>query len=80
MDTIPDVLCLLLFLRYVAESLFDYKINVKIGGEVIGRIDMPDHASEMKELDRGSLLFYVKFEGGKGYLDKKVFLKDVINA
>lgn len=56
------------------------KINVKIGSEVIGRIDMPDHASEMKELDRGRLLFYVKFEGGKGYLDKEVFLEDVINA
>lgn len=56
------------------------KVNVKIGKEVIGRIDMPEHKSAMKELDRGRLLFYVTFEGGKGYLDNKVFMRDVINA
>ncbi|MBF0229219.1 MAG: AccI family restriction endonuclease [Desulfamplus sp.] len=56
------------------------KINVKIGKEVIGRIDMPEHKSAMKELDRGRLLFYVTFEGGKGYLDNNIFMRDVINA
>jgi type II restriction enzyme len=56
------------------------KINVKVGKEVLGKIDMPFHKSAMKELDRGRLLFYVTFEGGKGYLDKKIFRRDIINA
>lgn len=56
------------------------KINVKVGKELIGRIDMPEHKSVMKELDRGRLLFYVKFEGGRGYLDNTIFTRDVINA
>ncbi|MBW6486087.1 MAG: AccI family restriction endonuclease [Syntrophobacterales bacterium] len=56
------------------------KINVQVGKEVLGKIDMPGHKSAMKELDRGRLLFYVAFEGGKGYLDNKIFLRDVINA
>lgn len=56
------------------------KIDVKVGEEVIGKIDMPKHKSAMKELDRGRLLFYVTFEGGKGYLDKKIFTRDIINA
>ena len=41
---------------------------------------MPEHKSAMKELQRGRLLFYVTFEGGKGYLDEEVFMRDVINA
>ena len=56
------------------------KINVQIGKEVLGKIDMPEHKSAMKELDRGRLLFYVTFERGKGYLDKEIFMRDVINA
>ncbi len=56
------------------------KVNVKIGKEVLGKIDMPEHASSMKELDRGRLLFYVTFEGGKGYLDEEVFMRDIVNA
>lgn len=56
------------------------KISVQIGKEVLGRIDMPEHSSAMKELERGRLLFYVKFMGGKGYLDNEVFLREVINA
>jgi hypothetical protein len=56
------------------------KINVKIGKEVLGKIDMPEHKSAMKELDRGRLLFYVTFDGGKGYLDNEIFIRDVINA
>jgi type II restriction enzyme len=54
------------------------KINVMVGREIIGKIDMPQHKSAMKELARGRLLFYVTFEGGKGYLDKEVFLEKVI--
>jgi type II restriction enzyme len=56
------------------------KINVQIGKEILGKIDMPEHKSAMKELDRGRLLFYVTFEGGKGYLDNEIFIRDVINA
>ncbi|WP_230402759.1 AccI family restriction endonuclease [Gloeomargarita lithophora] len=56
------------------------KINVQIGKEVLGKIDMPEHKSAMKELDRGRLLFYVTFEGGKGYLDNEIFIRDVIDV
>lgn len=56
------------------------KINVQIGKELLGRIDMPAHRSAMKELDRGRLLFYVVFDGGKGYLDNRIFMRDVVNA
>ncbi len=55
------------------------KINVKVGKEILGRIDMPKHSSAMKELQRGRLLFYVTFHNGKGYLDRDVFMKEIIN-
>lgn len=56
------------------------KIDVKVGRELLGRIDMPEHASAMKELERGRLLFYVTFKGGRGYLDHEVFLSDVVHG
>jgi len=55
------------------------KINVNVGKQILGRIDMPTHRSALKELDRGRLLFYVTFEGGRGYLDPVVFEQDIIN-
>ena len=55
------------------------KINIQVGQEIIGKIDMPKHKSTMKELERGRLLFYVTFRGGHGYLDNIIFLKKVIN-
>ena len=55
------------------------KINVAVGKELLGRIDMPRHTSAMKELDRGRLLFYVTFHGGRGYLDSDVFHRDIID-
>ena len=55
------------------------KINVQVGREILGRIDMPEHKAARKELDRGRLLFYVTFEGGKGYLDPAVFSQEIIN-
>ena len=55
------------------------KINIQVGQEIIGKIDMPKHKSTMKELERGRLLFYVTFHGGHGYLDNTVFLKRIIN-
>lgn len=51
------------------------KVNIDAGEPIIGKIDMPSHFSAMKELDRGRLLFYVKFDGGQGYLDMDVFRK-----
>ena len=53
------------------------KVNIDVGAPVIGKIDMPAHCSAMKELDRGRLLFYVKFDGGQGYLDIDAFRKVV---
>lgn len=55
------------------------KINVQVGREIIGKIDMPEHKSALKELDRGRLLFYVTFDGGRGYLDMNVFNRDIVN-
>jgi hypothetical protein len=54
------------------------KIDVRVGKEILGRIDMPQHRSAMKELDRGRLLFYVTFDGGRGYLDQDVFMSEII--
>jgi type II restriction enzyme len=54
------------------------KINVQVGKEILGRIDMPEHKSALKELDRGRLLFYVTFHGGRGYLDNQIFLTEII--
>ena len=56
------------------------KVNVRVGKEILGKIDMPQHRSAMKELDRGRLLFYVTFDGGKGYLDREIFMREIINA
>jgi len=55
------------------------KINVQVGKEIIGRIEMPEHTSRMKELDRGRLLFYVTFKNGRGYLDNNTFIAEVAN-
>ena len=56
------------------------KIDLQIGREILGKIDMPQHRSRLKELERGRLLYYVTFSGGKGYLDTDVFVKEVINV
>ena len=55
------------------------KVNVQVGKEILGRIDMPEHRSAMKELERGRLLFYVTFHNGKGYLDHTIFIDEIIN-
>ena len=55
------------------------KIDVQVGKEILGRIDMPEHCSALKELDRGRLLFYVTFHGGRGYLDPDTFTKEIID-
>jgi len=45
------------------------KINSKLGKEVAYKVEMPEHKSEMRELGRGRLLFYVTFKGGRAYLN-----------
>ena len=56
------------------------KVNINVGKEILRRIDMPEHQSILKELDRGRLLFYVTFKGGKGYLDSTIFFQDIVNG
>jgi hypothetical protein len=56
------------------------KINVQVGREILGRIDMPEHKSMLKEFERGRLLFYVSFVGGKGYLDRDVLKQSITSA
>ena len=56
------------------------KIDIGICQEILGRIDMPEHRSALKELDRGRLLFYVTFHGGEGYLDHNIFLDEIVNV
>ena len=56
------------------------KINIGMGEEIIGKIELPKHSSSQKELARGRLLFYVTFDGGRGYLDHNIFSKSIING
>jgi len=50
------------------------KINVKEGVEIASKVEMPSHQSDFRELDRGRLLFFVKFEGGEAYLNTENLL------
>lgn len=45
------------------------KIKSSIGEEIAYRVDEPNHQSVRREIDRGRLLFYIKFNGGTAYLD-----------
>jgi hypothetical protein len=45
------------------------KIKSKIGKEIANKVDMPEHYSQMRELERGRLLFHVSFKGGVAYLN-----------
>lgn len=49
------------------------KIPAQDGLCLAETVKEPDHRSVRKELSRGQLLFYVKFDGGAAYLDKKSF-------
>ena len=51
------------------------KINSKIGIELASKVTIPQHSSQMRELDRGRLLFYVTFKGGRAYLNVSKFLQ-----
>jgi len=45
------------------------KINPREGVEIAAKVDLPEHRSKLKELDRGRLLYYVTFEGGTAYMN-----------
>lgn len=49
------------------------KIDVNQSNLIIDKIEMPKHHSQMKELDRGRLLFYVHFDDSDGNLNNLVF-------
>ena len=49
------------------------KIPAQDGLCLAETVEEPDHHSVRKELGRGQLLFYVKFDGGAAYLDKTSF-------
>ena len=55
------------------------KVNVASAGQLLSKIDMPEHISAMKELARGRLLFYVTFREGMGHLNKDIFNSLLIN-
>ena len=42
-----------------------FKINIALGKEIMKNIAIPEHRSVMKELPKGRLLFYVKFNESK---------------
>ncbi len=56
------------------------KVKVRAGKEILGKIDMPEHHAKLKELDRGRLLYYVTFRGGKGCLDSDTFFREIVDA
>lgn len=53
------------------------KINPLLGFLVAGKVDMPNHSSQMKELNRGRLLFYVTFDGGYAYLNIESLIQNL---
>ena len=65
------------FVEKNAKNQFKTTIHIDINQGVLlaEKVDFPDHRSEYKELERGRLLFYVTFRGGKAYLDVNRFYK-----
>lgn len=49
------------------------KIKANSESEILSKIDLPRHYSEMRELNRGRLLFYVKFDNSLSVINKKGF-------
>lgn len=49
------------------------KIPSRDGICIAKTVEEPNHNSVRKELQKGRLLFYVKLDGGKAYLDAKNF-------
>lgn len=51
-----------------------FKIDVRLGMELMKQIDLPEHSSAMKKLPWGRLLFYVRFEPSTAsFSDEGVF-------
>lgn len=46
--------------------------------EILRLFSESPYESTIKKLERGRLLFYVTFNGGRGYLDSEVFMQDII--
>lgn len=46
-----------------------FKIKTSLATLIAAKVDEPTHSSVRKEIGRGRLLFYVKFDGGTAYLD-----------
>ncbi|PKO60213.1 MAG: restriction endonuclease [Betaproteobacteria bacterium HGW-Betaproteobacteria-18] len=49
-----------------------FKINVLLGREVMSEVVLPRHESVMKELPKGRLLFYVRFETSQANVSARV--------
>lgn len=49
------------------------KINASKEANILEQINLPEHYSEMKELNRGRLLFYVKFRDSISVINKESF-------
>jgi hypothetical protein len=52
-------------------------ININQGALLAQDIAPPEHMSDVKELSRGRLLYYVKFKGGKATFNTKEFLTEL---
>jgi type II restriction enzyme len=48
-----------------------FKINIRLGKRVMDKLSLPKHFSAMRELPKGRLLFYVKFEPSSGQFVEK---------
>ncbi|MCX7995997.1 MAG: AccI family restriction endonuclease [candidate division WOR-3 bacterium] len=62
-----------------AKNQFKSTIHIDVNQGVLLAKDIipPEHMSEVKELSRGRLLYYVKFKGGKAAFDAKKFLAEL---
>lgn len=49
------------------------KIKANTEANILTKIDLPEHLSVMKELDRGRLLYFVRFKDSISTLDKQKF-------
>ena len=49
------------------------KIRANTEENILENISLPEHYSQMKELDRGRLLFYVKFKNSMSSINTGAF-------
>ena len=62
-----------------AKNQFKSTIHIDVSQGVLLAKDiiLPEHMSAVKELNRGRLLYYIKFKGGKATFDTKRFLAEL---